>query len=167
MSINAKQTRIGLFIGEKLNSIERSAIGSYAIDFTAEDISGNIFSLSDFLGKKIIVLDFWASWCAPCRMQNPFFQKIYNKYKESGLLLISISKDEKTSAWREAVKKENMNWLNTIVDGKNKKTFESYSIQTIPLLIVIDKNKKIIGRWTGNDEQSNVEIEKIIAENLR
>lgn len=88
-----------------IKKAERSAIGSYYINFTAEDFNGNEFTLSDYKGKYIL-LDFWASWCVPCRQLNPHLKQLFNNYHKKGLVIISISSDQDHNSWKKAVKKD-------------------------------------------------------------
>lgn len=166
MDFNIKNSPLGIFIKEKLFLLENSNVGGIATDFTNLDFFGNTFSLSDFFGKKVILLDFWASWCEPCKKQHPFLQKIHNQYKDSGLEIIGISKDTKVDAWKKSVEKENMEWINTIATEESQTMLNAYVAQAIPLIILIDKNQKIVGRWTGYDVRYNDEIEKMISEIL-
>ncbi len=168
MSADTKKSSLGIYINDKLNSLkDNSKVGGSAINFESEDLFGNKFSLSDFFGKKVIILDFWASWCAPCKMQLPFFRKIYRQYKEAGLEIISISRDSKYNVWRNTVEKEKMEWINVLIKDGTKKILDSYAAQAIPVTVIIDRKGKVIGRWTGFSEESNNEIEKIISENLK
>lgn len=166
MNIDLRNSPLGIYIDEKLKALERSSIEAIAPDFASEDFFGKKFSLSDF-SNKVVLLDFWASWCVPCIRQHPFLHQINNQYKDSGLVIISISKDSDISAWKKSVEKENMNWINTIVTEKSQTMIDAYAAQSIPVILLIDKTGKIIGRWTGYDPQYNTEIQKMISEQLR
>lgn len=157
-----KKSSLGAFITQKLNSLENMEVGRIAPTFSAQDITGSTFSLSDILSKKVIILDFWASWCAPCKMQLPFLKKINDEYKNRGLQIVSISEDKKKDAWENAVKKGEMDWINLIAAQESQGVLHKYAAQAIPILVLIDKKGQIVGRWSGYDEAYFNEIEKKI-----
>ena len=98
--------------GRELQYIVNNVIlGAQAPDFTQNDTSQNELSLSDFTGKgKYILLDFWASWCGPCRKNNPSLKRIYNNFKNKGLTIVGISLDNAKNKWIGAIKKDSLPW---------------------------------------------------------
>ena len=135
-------------------------IGSIAPDFTAPDPDGNSVTLSKVLGK-ITILDFWASWCRPCRVENPNFVKLYNKYHDKGLNIISVSLDRENQMkrWVNAIEKDNLNWYNV----SNLKYWQDpvaqlYNISSIPATFILDEKGKIIAtrlRGSALEEKIN------------
>jgi thiol-disulfide isomerase/thioredoxin len=124
-------------------------IGSEAIDFVALNRRGDTIRLMDFKNKKYVLLDFWASWCVPCRHITPMLFKINAKYKDK-IELISIASHDKETDWLDAIKKDQMTWTQILDnDGSNKiipgsgTITDSYYIKEIPTLILVDKNHKI------------------------
>lgn len=166
MAASLQKSALGNFIKNRIESIENSSIGGTALNFEGVTVSGQQFQLADYIGEKVILLDFWASWCAPCKFLHPFFRQLYSKYQAYGLEIIGISRDLNQTHWRNAVEKEKMTWLNTIVQAENKDTLEKYMIQAIPLTILIDKKGRIVGRWTGFDESYYNQIEEAIKQNI-
>ncbi|GEM_PF-3096399 len=166
MAASLQKSPLGSFIKNRIGIIENSGVGGTALNFEAVSISGQRFQLADYIGEKVILLDFWASWCAPCKFLHPFFRQLYSKYQPSGLEIIGISRDLHQTHWRTAVEKEKMTWLHTIVQPENKDTLEKYMIQAIPLTILIDKKGRIVGRWTGFDESYYDQIEAAIKQNI-
>ena len=121
-------------------------VNSIAPDFTAPDPEGNKITLSEILGK-VTILDFWASWCRPCRVENPNFVKLYDKYHEKGLNIISVSLDRENqkSRWIKAIEKDNLSWYNV----SNLKYWQDpvalmYNITSIPATFILDDKGTII-----------------------
>ena len=135
----------GTKISEQLNIMKATAVGQPAIDFTANDVNGNPVSLSSFKGKYVLV-DFWASWCGPCRAENPNVVKAYNQYKDKGFTILGVSLDEDGSKWKEAIEHDKLAWTQ-ISDLKGWKAEPAalYGVKAIPANYLIDKDGKIIG----------------------
>lgn len=131
----------------------RTTAGNQFIDFTTPIlINGNntdsSVKLSDYVAKnKIILLDFWASWCAPCRREIPNLKEIYNKYQSKGFEIISVSVDDDLDAWKEAVLEDGMNWPQ-LIDLQNNlgSPSGSYAVNTIPSTFLIDNEGTILAR---------------------
>lgn len=130
------------------NALSKAVIevNSIAPDFTAPDPEGNQITLSEILGK-VTILDFWASWCRPCRVENPNFVKLYDKYHEKGLNIISVSLDRENqkSRWIKAIEKDNLSWYNV----SNLKYWQDpvalmYNITSIPATFILDDKGTII-----------------------
>ena len=130
------------------NALSKAVIevNSIAPDFTAPDPEGNQITLSEILGK-VTILDFWASWCRPCRVENPNFVKLYDKYHEKGLNIISVSLDRENqkSRWIKAIEKDNLSWYNV----SNLKYWQDpvalmYNITSIPATFILDDKGIII-----------------------
>ena len=121
-------------------------IGAQAPEITLKDPKGNIKSLSSLKGK-VVLLDFWASWCKPCRAENPNVVRLYNQYKEKGFTVYSVSLDQKKDKWLEAISKDQLSWPNHVSEllGWNSTAGTKYGITSIPKTFLIDKNGKIVG----------------------
>lgn len=147
------------FPGKKIKlDIDRDkvvAIGGNAKPFIAKDSKGDTIQLSDYKGKKYVLLDFGASWCAPCRAIIPDLKKYYAKYN-AALEMISIANQEEESDWCRAIEEDQVEWPQ-IIENKNLKPIEPadssisdlYYVSGIPSVILLDKNLKIIGRYGG------------------
>jgi peroxiredoxin len=125
---------------------KKTAVGTYAMDFTQNDTTGRPVSLSSFKGKYVLV-DFWASWCKPCRAENPAVVKVYNKFKGKNFTILGVSLDDKKEAWMKAVQADKLTW-NHVSDLQqwNNAVAQLYHVQSIPGNFLIDPNGKIIAR---------------------
>lgn len=98
------------------------------------------------LNGKVVLIDFWASWCAPCRAANPYLQKLYKKYKEKGFEVFAVSLDVKKQAWLKAIKKDKLTYTQVIDNsGWNSKVAEQFFVDMIPTNFLLDQNGKIVG----------------------
>lgn len=143
--------------------------GTIAPNFEGYDISGEKITLNQYKNKKIILLDFWASYCAPCRELTPFLKNIYQQYHEAGLEIIGIANDDKRKdAWRKVIATDKVNQWPQILQqvGTRNDIGNLYGVSAIPCLFIIDKNGKIILRIEGTDEKEKIDtvLRKIISE---
>ncbi len=127
----------------KYEALLRTNIGVVASDFKLPDLKGKMFSLSGFQGK-VVLIDFWASWCKPCRKSIPHLKEMYNEFHKKGLEIISISTDKNRDKWEKALGEENMIWLQ-LVDYK-KEASRLYGITSIPKLFLVDEEGKILAK---------------------
>ena len=118
-----------------------------------DDLDGNRVRLSDFVGKgKYVVVDFWASWCAPCVGSMPMMKKLYDTYAGRGLQIIGISLDRTREAWLSAIRRLDLPWIHlSDVKGWESIASEIYGVNAIPEIVLIDPDGKIIA--TGLREQ--------------
>ncbi len=164
LSPEVKKSYGGKQLAEKLIYSKNSRIGSLAPDFKGRDVNDNLLQLSSFRNNKCVLLDFWASWCGPCREDFPFLKEIYFKYKDKGLEIISVSRDEKLDLWRNTIKTENVEKWKHFSIKENKSAIEDiYAVTGIPVKILIDKDGNIIGRWIGSSVEIKAEIESMIS----
>ena len=137
-----------LFItGIVLSSIIGKAqltVGSLAPEITLPDASDSLISLSTLKGK-VVLIDFWASWCMPCRAENPFIVALYKKYKDKGFAVFGLSLDVKKTAWLKAIKQDRITY-SQVNDkmGWYSKVAEQYYVNEIPTFFLIDRSGKIV-----------------------
>jgi peroxiredoxin len=134
------------------------AIGTMAPDITMPDVNGNNFSLSSLKGKYVLV-DFWASWCGPCRGENPNIVAAYNKYKNKNFTILGVSLDKTKDAWLEAIKKDGLTWTH-ISDLKfwDSEAVGLYGFNGIPYNVLLDPTGKIIAdNLRGSDLERKLE----------
>ncbi|MFC6096691.1 thioredoxin-like domain-containing protein [Flavobacterium qiangtangense] len=169
---DVKNSRNGQVLSKSLEDFKKSGIGSKAPIFTAVDLNNKKVSISDFKNKKYILIDFWASWCAPCRSEAPFLSGIYNKYRKKGLEIISISTDKNLELWKSAIIKDKIgSWKhisikeNENIGSRKISTIEdNYFVTAIPVKVLIDKDGLIVGRWRGGGKENQKELEKLLFE---
>jgi thiol-disulfide isomerase/thioredoxin len=122
-------------------------------NFQMKDHKGETFKLSS-INKKLILLDFWSSDCAPCRAEHPRLAELYKKYAEKGFEIISISLDDVKGEWTKAIIKDKMVWINVSeLKGWKTSLSEDYFIKSIPFAIWLDKDKKIISTTGLSDKE--------------
>ena len=127
--------------------------GSVAPEIVIQDIRGNKFELKSLRGK-VVMLDFWASWCAPCRIENPRLVKLYEKYKDKDFEIVSISLDSEEHKWKNAVETDKMSWQYHVSElkGWNCSTAQKYGVVAIPAFFLVDKDGIIIEHELSRDE---------------
>ena len=159
-SENNKKSFYGLKLKEYIeNQISPPMkVGEQVIDFTMKNVEGKTVSISDFQNKYILI-DFWASWCAPCRAENPNLKRAYDKYKKSGFEIVGISLDTDKKAWERAIEKDKLNWINlSDLKGWKSEIAIKYKIKSIPSNMLVDKTGQIIAvELRGNDLQNKLE----------
>jgi len=148
-------------IREKAASALRLAIGQPFVDLRMQTPDGSEIALSDFAGKdKYLLIDFWASWCGPCRRANPHVVELYNKYKDKGFEIVGVSFDRNKTEWVNAIEADALTW-HQMSDLKywQSEGVKLYSVQSIPYTVLLDKDGTILEKGLRPDE-----LEKKLAE---
>ena len=147
LSTEGQHTAEGQRIAQRLEVLKRSAPGQTAIDFTESDTTGKPVRFETFKGKYVL-LDFWASWCGPCRAENPNVLKAFNKYKNRNFTVVGVSLDQDDKSWKNAIRDDKMPWaqLSDIKSGKRNEVATYYGIMGIPSNLLIDPSGKIVAR---------------------
>lgn len=134
-------------IAAKVTEATKVAVGRPAPDFTLKSPTGETFQLSSLKGK-VVLIDFWASWCKPCRAENPNLVRTYEQYKDKGFTIYSVSLDKELDAWVKAIKQDNLTWQ---FHGSNLLFWNcpvarQYNVNSIPAAFLIDENGNIIAK---------------------
>ncbi|PUZ30403.1 Peroxiredoxin [Chitinophaga costaii] len=146
-----KATPAGKEFAQRLTVAQKTAVGQQALTFSQADTTGKSVSLEDFKGKYVLV-DFWASWCGPCRAENPNVVKAYNTYKDKGFTVLSVSLDDNKEKWEEAIAKDGLLWTHVSdLKGWKNAVAEQYGIRAIPQNVLLDPQGKIIGKNLRGD----------------
>lgn len=137
---------------EKVSKLKAVQIGQQAPDFSMNSIDGKTISLKDFKGKYVLI-DFWASWCGPCRNENPNVVKAYNKFKNRNFTILGISLDKDKAAWAQAIQQDGLTWnhASELADFEGP-TVRLYQVEAIPASFLLDPNGKIIARNLRGEE---------------
>ncbi|MBD2701094.1 redoxin domain-containing protein [Spirosoma sp. BT702] len=126
--------------------IKGVAVGAQAPEIALTDTTGNPVPLSSLRGKYVLI-DFWASWCGPCRAENPNVVRMYNKFKDKGFAIYSVSLDQAKANWTKAIRNDNLTWTH-VSDLKfwQSAAAQQYGVQAIPATFLLDKEGKIIAK---------------------
>lgn len=141
-----KSSPLGKRTFQKLEIGKRRMAGAKATDFTQNDLNDEAFTLSSLRGKYVLV-DFWASWCVPCRAENPNVLKAYNELKAKNFEIVGVSLDQSKAAWADAVKKDGLPWIHVSdLKGWKNEVAVMYGINSVPQNLLIDPQGMIIAK---------------------
>ena len=148
----AKASAQGKAIAAQIAKLESTAIGQIAPNFTITTPEGESISLYDIKGK-VKLIDFWASWCGPCRGENPHVVEIYKEYHPKGLEIFGVSLDNNKEAWVKAIADDGLVWKHgSDLKGWQSAPAQLYSVSGIPHTVLLDENNKIIAKNLRDDE---------------
>ncbi|RUT78499.1 TlpA disulfide reductase family protein [Ancylomarina longa] len=158
---SVRSSKYALKIKEKMELLKKVAVGQVAPDFTLNTPEGTPLSLSSLKGK-VVVIDFWASWCGPCRRENPHMVETYNKLHEKGVEFLGVSLDKNKDAWLKAISDDGLVW-DHVSDLKywNSAAAKMYGINGIPATVLIDQNGVIVAKKIFGEELKTA-IEKLV-----
>ena len=140
---DARSTVAGKILAAEADRISRIVVGGMIPDFTMSTPSGEPLSLYG-VKAKVKILDFWASWCGPCRAENPTLRRIYADYASKGLEIISVSLDTDRDAWTKAIEVDGMTWKHVSELGEGNVVKSVYNIFAIPHMFILDEDNRII-----------------------
>jgi thiol-disulfide isomerase/thioredoxin len=147
----ARETKFGKMFAERIALLESVAIGQIAPDFTMPTPDGGTLSLHG-VKAKVKLIDFWASWCGPCRAENPNVVKVYAEYHPKGLEIIGVSLDDNREKWLEAIEKDQLTWLHgSDLQGWQAAPAKLYVVNAIPHTVLLDENNRIIAKNLRGD----------------
>jgi len=165
LSEKVRKTRTGVKLGQDLALTKATYIGSLSPAFAKDDINGKLIQLTDLKGKYVLI-DFWASWCTPCRAENPYVIKAYNQFKGKGFEVLGISLDKDKTAWLKAVKDDALPYIQILDEAATgERIADKYAVKAIPQNFLVDPSGKIIARNLRGDDLDK-ELKKIFTGNL-
>ena len=152
-----KHTTIALQLEDKIAKLKSTSVGHQAVFMDEKDINGQPVNLESLHGKYVL-LDFWGSWCGPCRASHPHLKELYGKYKDKGFEIVGIAQEraptpeQRRDSWTAAIQKDGLPWIQ-VLNNENADKFDAvaaYGINAFPTKILLDKDGRIIGRYIGN-----------------
>lgn len=171
LSATYKSSFYGKYSAAKIESAKATALGRISPDFTKKDMNGQPFTLSSLKGKYVLV-DFWGSWCGPCRSSHPHMKTVYEKYKPKGLEIVGVA-DEKSSdmaanenAWKKAIQSDGIPWVH-VMNNYGKETndlVQAYGVSGFPTKFLLDKEGKIVFKLIGAGEEGDKELDAKLRE---
>lgn len=155
---NVKQTTYGQAVAARIQVVAATEGGKSAPGFSKPGVDGKLISLDQFKGKYLL-LDFWGSWCGPCRASNPHLKELYATYKGKGFEILGIACEkapnlaDAISSWKKAIEKDGLPWAQVINNETDSKVdlIKLYGIDAYPTKILLDTNGNIVARWVGSN----------------
>jgi peroxiredoxin len=136
----------------RVEEMAQLAIGATAPEISQRNPEGNMVSLSDLRGQ-VVLIDFWASWCRPCREENPNIIRLYNRFKDQGFEILGVSLDDNKDAWVNAIRDDNLPWKHVSdLQGRNSIVGAKYQVAGIPYTVIVDREGKIIAKGLRGPE---------------
>jgi thiol-disulfide isomerase/thioredoxin len=167
-----KNSNTGKALILKIESNKSTATGKPVIPFAQIGMDGTMVDVNAFKGK-VVLIDFWGSWCVPCRISHPALKELYNQYKSKGFEIIGVSneiansnrdKKKQDIAWRKAVKEDGLTWPQILYDPAIKDIVKEYDINGYPTKFLVDQNGKFVLRLLGNSEKLHAELAAKLAQ---
>ncbi len=144
--INQVKTQLAQYFRQKEEEERLFAVGATPPEIELNTPEGRKMKLSDLKGK-VVLIDFWASWCGPCRRENPNVVRVYNEYKKKGFEILGVSLDKEKGKWVKAIKDDNLTWLHVSdLGGWASKAAKAYKVSGIPMTFLIDRDGKILAK---------------------
>jgi len=155
-----KASNVGKEVAARIELLSKVDVGKQAINFTQQSVDGKPVQLTDFRGRYVL-LEFWASWCGPCRAENPNLVKQYQLYKDKGFDVLGISLDSNKELWKQAIEKDGLPWTHVSdLNGWKNAVAEMYGIRAVPASFLVDPSGKIIAQGLRG-ESLNKKLEEL------
>jgi peroxiredoxin len=143
-----KTTRYAKLMSERAEKVRHLSIGKIAPDFILPDLNDKQIGLDAFRGQYVLI-DFWASWCGPCRAEHPEMKTIFEEYKGRAFQIVGISLDTDKEAWKKAIAKDSISWMQLNANGFSDPIARQYNVFQVPVRYLLDQNGRIIARDVG------------------
>lgn len=154
-------TELAKYLTQQISAEKVTSVGSHIMPFTQNDTSNAPVSISDFKGKYVLI-DFWASWCRPCRIENPNVVANYNRFKDKNFTILGVSLDQSKPAWEKAIKDDHLTWTHVSdLKGWQNAVSTRFNIFSIPANILIDPDGVIIAKNVRGEDLGNT-LEKLL-----
>ncbi|WP_285008275.1 TlpA family protein disulfide reductase [Pedobacter faecalis] len=178
INVNAQEQKVtspanmDQMLASLVSELQNKLVGKKAPNFITKDVNGRKLSLESFKGKYVI-LDFWATWCKPCRQSHPHLISLYKKYHDKGLEIIGIADDDpRPEAWREAIAADNITMFHHALAGSDPKKrmkgeenpadiMAMYSVPALPTKFVIDKAGKVVAAYVGDSDKIDGKLKEL------
>jgi peroxiredoxin/oligoribonuclease (3'-5' exoribonuclease) len=148
-----KKSRYAEKVKSRRDLLKRVQVGKPFIDFTLPNPEGKPLTFSDYVGEGYVLLDFWASWCNPCRKENPNLVENYKKYKDEGFEIFGVSLDKNKKSWKRAIEQDNITWPQASdLEGWNNSVSQKYGVMSIPSNVLINEEGKIVAKNLRGEE---------------
>lgn len=148
-------------IDQRIEKLNLTKVGNQIPNFTLPDTTGKLISIEDLRGQYVLI-DFWASWCGPCRRENPNIVSAYNKFQDRGFTVLGVSLDKERDSWLKAIKKDELEWTQlSDLKGWNNEVAELFGIRSIPFSILIDPQGIVVAKGL-HGEDLHVELKKYL-----
>jgi thiol-disulfide isomerase/thioredoxin len=168
-----KNSEAAISLNKRIEGNKKTAIGKPVVPFAQEGIDGNMVDIAALKGK-VILIDFWGSWCVPCRLSHPAMKELYAKYKSRGLEIIGISNEwmsgksikDQQIVWKKAIKEDGINWLHVLFNPEIRDIVKEYDINGYPTKYLVDQNGNYILKIVGNSAEMHKMLEAKLEEIL-
>ncbi len=156
LDTNVAKVQIITDLKTRLEAMKKVDLGQKAPDFTLNDVNGNPVSLYSKIGSKLLLIDFWAAWCGPCRQENPNVVKVYNEFHKKGFNILGVSLDQKKEDWVKAIADDKLTWDHVSdLQYWNSAAAKLYAVNAIPANFLLDETGTIIARNLRGEELAN------------
>jgi peroxiredoxin len=156
LDTNVAKVQVIKDLKERTQAVKKVAVGQKAPDFTMNDVNGNPVSLSSKIGSKLLLVDFWAAWCHPCRMENPNVVKVYNEFHKKGFDVLGVSLDRSKEDWIKAIADDKLTWTHVSdLQYWDNAAAKLYAVGSIPANFLLDENGTIIATNLREDDLYN------------